>query len=127
MGDAGDHALEQIGRLGERDGALGLVRRAQTRVGSLVGAAGSEKVIRDRHCASARSEERVGGARVDPLPLRDDRVGGDRLLGQRVAPAVAAARVRALLQELQGDGRFEGREDNVLAGLGHVDEQAVLE
>jgi len=122
VGDVRKHPLEQLRSLGERDGAFGFVGRAQARVDSLVGSAGSQQVVGDRHCASTRPEERIGGARVHPLPLRDDDVAGDRLLRECVPPAVAATRIAAFFKELMRNGGFEGSEHHPLVRLGHLDE-----
>src|SRR6266498_6082810 len=84
-------------------------------------------MARDRRRASGAREEGIGGSRVDPLPLRKNRVARDRLLGESVAPDVAVARVRALLEELLRDGGLESYENDLLVGLGDVDEQSVLE
>jgi hypothetical protein len=60
------------------------------------------------------------------LPLRQDRVAGDRLLRECVAPAVVIAGP-FLLQELLTDCLLQSGEDGVLLRFGDVDEQSVLE
>ena len=60
--DVREHALEQLGRLAERDRALRLVGRAQAGVDGLLGAAGAQQMPGDGQCASVAAHERVGGA-----------------------------------------------------------------
>ncbi len=64
---------------------------------------------------------------MDPLPFRQDRVDGDRLLGERMTPAVAITRLLVLFEELLCDGAFECCEHCGLVGLRHLGEQSVLE
>ena len=54
---------------------------------------------------------------MDPQPFRQDRVDRDRLLGERVAPAVAIARLLVLFDELLRDGGLERCEHDRLVGL----------
>jgi hypothetical protein len=64
---------------------------------------------------------------MDLLSLRDDCVACDRLLGERVAPAIAVARLPILFEELLPDGGLEGCEHDTLVGFSHLDEQSVVE
>ena len=73
-------ALEQLGGLGERHGALGLARGAHAGIDRLLHAAGLEQVPGQGERAATASRERIGGSGVDALPLRHDGVGDDRLL-----------------------------------------------
>ena len=127
IGDVGENALEEMARLPECDCALGFVRGAETRDDGLVGPAGSEEVAGDGDCASVLGEERIGSAGMDSLALRQDRVARDRLLGEGVAPAVAVARLRALVEKLLRNGGLEGFQHDSLVESRNVHEQAVVE
>jgi len=127
IGDLREDPLEKLGRLYERDRALGFLGGTEARVDGLFRPAGSEQVARDLRCCSVRPCEGIGGAGMDPLPLRDDGVARDRLLGECVAPAVAVARVSRFFQELLRDGGLESRENAALLDVRHRDEQSVVE
>ena len=86
----------------------------------------AQQMPRDSERAPVGAQERVGGPGVDPLPFRNDRVARDRLLRERVAPDVALARLGLLLEELR-DRRLERGEHGSLVGLGHLEEQPVVE
>src|ERR671918_705077 len=107
IGDVREDALEKLGGLPERDCALGFVGGAQAGVDGLDVAAGVQEMARHGRRASLRCEEGVCSPGVDPLSLREDGVACDRLPGERVAPAVAVARLHILFEQLLRDGGFE--------------------
>ena len=71
--------------------------------------------------------QHVGRPRVDHLATRGHDLVVDRLLGQGVAPAVAALAVGLLLDQLQPDRGGKRRLDDLRAGLGDGDEGGVGE
>ena len=111
IGDVGENALEEHGRLAERDRALGLVGRAETCVDGLArsgrlragGAATADRRFRPLASSASAAREWIRWRFGRTVSL------SDRLLGERVAPAVAVARVRALVEELLRDGGLERR------------------
>ena len=64
---------------------------------------------------------------MDPLPLRYDRVTGNRLLGERVAPGVALAGLGLLLEELLRDRGLERGEHAGVVRLRDLEQQVVVE
>jgi hypothetical protein len=116
--------LEQRDRLPERDGPLGVRRAFQAHGHRLIHPTGSEEVVRQVHGGrSLPLGEDVGRPRVNGLAARRHDVGVDRLLGQRMTPAVAPRLLRVLLEKLLGNRLGQRRVHGLLGGSrdGHED------
>ena len=86
--DVGERTLEHLERLGERERRLGVLRGLEADRDGVVEARRAEQVAGDSQRARAVLGENLGRAAVDLLASREDDLVGDRLLGERVSPAV---------------------------------------
>src|SRR5207253_4199723 len=68
-----------------------------------------------------------GGASMQLLPTRRDRVARDRLLGERVPPPVPPGRARLLLDELLLHGRIECPMHDRVVHIRYGDEDRIVE
>ena len=116
--EVGQHALEQLGRLVERERALGLVGGREARGDGALGHPRVEQVPRDLDRRRAGRGERRRGTLVQALPARPHRVGVDRLLRERVPPRVRRRGAADLDDELRAERLLERELDDLLVGVG---------
>lgn len=102
----GQDSLDQPVRLVEPGGPLRLVGCPEARVESLLGPTGCDEMAGHLQRAAARLEESVGRSGMRAQPLREHGVAHDRLLGERVPPGIAIARIPLLVEKLLRNGRL---------------------
>src|SRR5207248_10389674 len=91
-------------------------------------AAGLDQMMRDLdRLRTFVSQQGVGGASVQLLPARGDRVAGDRLLRERMPPAVTTGSARFLLDELLLNGHIERAVHDCVVHLRYRGEGRVVE
>lgn len=128
IGHVRESALEERDGLVKGDGALGFVRTLQADRHRLGEPSGSEQVVSEVDGPRRLLlREHVSRSRVDLLPPRRDHVGGDRLLRQRVPPAVASEPVGMLFDQLLADRGLERRLDCGLLRFRHREQGRVVE
>jgi hypothetical protein len=125
VGYVRERVLDELDRLTERNRPLGIVGTAQANRDGVGKSPGAEQMARDLDRTRTCFHECVRSARVDSLPAREDGVGRDRLLRQRVAPAVPA--VIALDDQLMRHCGGERGLHGVVVRLRHGSERRVVE
>ena len=124
----GKGVAKQRDRLPEGGGALGLLGALEADRDRLVEAPGAEQVVGE---VDGRRRfdlgEDLGGTGVDDPPPRGHGLAVDRLLGERVSPAVSPRVPGSLLDQLLVDRRLERRENRLLVLFGDAEERRILE
>src|SRR6266516_6837508 len=123
-----ERALQERHGLAKRGRPLGVVRASYAHRDRLDEAAGLEQMVRDLdRLRTFMPKQGVGGASVQLLPARGDRVAGDRLLRERMPPPVSSRSAWLLLDELLLEGRIECAMHDFVVHIRDSDQGRIVE